>query len=255
MSTRKKMSRAQVAKMDYPYAWPPETVLNPGENFLWKREVAIDFDQVVANWTEQYVKFINLTYGYNIDHKQINFYNMQFDPRIALTPEQHEESFIAFSRLSKGGFDSLKPYDGIVKTFRQILDAGIRIKIYTWVPGATEKVPGGAKSFNSGQAQRARYEMIKALDLGIDPIKDVKFMGSGAKKWKMAEEHVPLLIEDNPETAVGVGMCAAHAVILVPESTNAGLIAPNVLPLTDRKDLAKTVISFFKKLDDAGLLL
>ncbi|HEY9777500.1 MAG TPA: hypothetical protein V6C81_27300 [Planktothrix sp.] len=255
MTKSQKMSRAQVAKMDYPYAWPPESVLSPGPNFLWKREVAIDFDQVVANWTEQYVKFINLTYGYNIDHTQIDCYNMQFDPRIPLTPEQHEEAFIAFSRLSRGGFDALKPYDGIRDTFRAILDAGIRIKIYTWVPGATEKVPGGAKSFNSGQAQRARFEMIKALDLGIDPMKDVKFMGSAAKKWKMAEEHIPLIIEDNPETAVGVGMCAAHAVILVPEATNAGLIAPNVLPLRDRKDLAKTVISFYQKLDAAGLLL
>jgi hypothetical protein len=66
---------------------------------------------------------------------------------------------------------------------------------------------------------------------------------------------VPLLIEDNPETAVSVGMGIAHAVILVPESTNLGLVAPNVLPLTERKDLAKSVISFFAKLADAGLLL
>jgi hypothetical protein len=254
MSTRKSLSRAQVANQDYPYAWPPESVLSVEPEF-WKREVAIDFDQVVANWTEQYVKFVNKTYGYNIDHTKVDFYHMQFDPSIPLTPEQHAEAFIMFSRLSRGGFDSLKPYDDIRETFRAILDAGIRIKIYTWVPGAADKVPGGAKSFNSGAAQRARFEMIKALDLGIDPVKDLKFMGPGEKKWKMAEEHIPLLIEDNPETAVGVGMCAAHAVILVPETTNAGLIAPNVLPLKNRKDLASAVISFFEKLDDAGLLL
>jgi len=255
MSTRKKLSRAQVAEMDYPYAWPPESVLNPGANFVWKREVAFDFHQVITNWVEQYVKFINKTYGYNIDHTQIDFYNMQFDPRIPLTPEQHEEAFVAFARLSKGGFGELKAYPGIRETFRKIMAAGIKVKIYTWTPGAAERIPGSAKSFNSGAAQRATFELIKSLDLGIDPIRDVKFMGPHSKKWKMAEEHIPLLIEDNPETAVGVGMTIAHAVILVPETTNVGLIAPNVLPLKDRKDLAKSVIGFFAKLDAAGLLL
>jgi len=241
--------------MDYPYAWPPESVLSPGANFAWKKEVAFDFHQVIANWVEQYVKYINKTYAFNIDHTKIDFYHMQFDPRIPLSPEQHNEAFVNFARLSKGGFGELKSYDGIRETIRKIKDAGIKVRIYTWTPGAAERIPGDAKSFNSGAAQRATMDLIKSLDLGIDPIRDVKFIGPGEKKWKMAEEHVPLLIEDNPETAVGVGMCAAHAVILVPETTNVGLIAPNVLPLTNRKDLAKTVISFFKKLDEAGLLL
>ena len=255
MSTRNKLSRAQVAAMPYPYAWPPVSVLNPGANFFWKREVAFDFHQVIANWVEQYVKFINKTYGYNIDHTKVDFYNLQFDPNIPLTPEQHEESFVAFARLSKGGYGSLKPYDGVVETFRKIHEAGISIKIYTWTPGAAEKILGTVKSYNSGIAQRVTRELIESLDLGIDVDRDVKFMHPGEKKWRMSEDHVPLLIEDNPETAVSVGMGIAHAVILVPESTNLGLVAPNVLPLTERKDLAKSVISFFSKLADAGLLL
>lgn len=255
MSTRNQLSRAQVAAMPYPYAWPPASVLNPGPNFFWKREVAFDFHQVIANWVEQYVKFVNKTYGYNIDHTKVDFYNLQFDPNIPLTPEQHEESFIAFARLSKGGYGSLKAYEGVQATFQKILDAGISIKIFTWTPGAAEKIQGGEKSYNSGIAQRVTRELIESLDLGLNVDRDVKFISPGAKKWKMAEDHIPLLIEDNPETAVSVGMGIAHAVILVPETTNLGLIAPNVLPLNDRKDLAKTVISFYSKLDAAGLLL
>lgn len=255
MNTRKMQSRAAVSAMDYPYAWPPESVLKPGDNFLWKPVVVFDFHQVVTNWVEQYVKYINLTYNRNIDHTKISLYNLQYDPQVNLSPAEHEEAFVNFARLSRGGYRALKAYPGIKETFRQILDAGIKIKIFTWCPSATEKINGGEKSFGSGMAQRATRELIESLDLGIDVDRDVKFMGPGDKKWRMAEEHLPLIVEDNPETAIAVAMGIGHAVILVPEPQNEGLVAPNVLRLKDRNDLASTVIGFFEKLDEADLLL
>jgi hypothetical protein len=180
---------------------------------------------------------------------------MQFDPEVDLSPAEHAEAFINFARLSRGGYGSLKAYDGIRETFRKILDAGISIQIYTWTPGATEKIPDGDRSHGTGIAQRVTFDLIKSFDLGIDVEKDVKFMSASAKKTQMAKKHIPLIVEDNPETAVSIGMCMKHAVILVPEKQNEGLIAPNVLRLQDRKDLADVVIDFYKKLDEAGLLL
>jgi hypothetical protein len=250
MKTRKLQTREAVSAQDYPFAWPPEQVVNPGRGFNWKRTVAFDFHQVCTNWVEQYVAYLNRVYKRNIDHTKISLYNLQFDTSVDLTPAEHEEAFVNFARLSRGGYGSLKAYPGIKETFKMILDAGIKIKIYTWTPGASEKIPGGAKSFGSGMAQRATMDLIASLDLGIDVDRDVKFISPSAKKWRMVEDHVPLLVEDNPETAVSVGLGIGHAVILVPEPQNAGLICPNVLRLKDRQDLGKTVVDFFAKLDE-----
>src|SRR5205823_1361729 len=162
-------------------------------------------------WLEQYVKFLNKTYTRNIDHTKVNFYNLQFDPAVNLSPAEHEEAFLAFARLSRGGYGTLNEYKGIRETFREILDAGIKIKIFTWTPGASEKIPGGDKSHGHGMAQRATRDLIEKLDLGIDIDRDLRFMSAGDKKWKMAEEHIPLIVEDNPETAVGVAMGIGHA--------------------------------------------
>jgi hypothetical protein len=254
MKTDKKMSPSEVSKLT-PYAWPPVSVLKPGTGHLWSKTVVFDFHQVVTNWVEQYIKYVNATYARNIDHTKISAYNLQFDPEVDLSPEEHAEAFINFARLSRGGYGSLKAYPGVREMFRKILDAGIEIQIYTWTPGATDKIPGGDKSHGSGIAQRVTFALMKSLDLGIDVENDVKFMGPGDKKWTMAKKHIPLIVEDNPETAVSVGMCMKHAVILVPEPQNEGLIAPNVLRIQDRKELADVVIDFYKKLDEAGLLL
>lgn len=255
MSNRKTLSRAQVAEMDYPYAWPPESVLNPGSSFKWVPEVVFDFHQVIANWTEQYVKFLNQTYGWNIDHTKVNFYHMQFDPSIPLTPEQHEKAFASFCRLARGGYGSLKMYPGMKETIAKLQNYGIRVRIYTFCPGVTSKLGGGEKSHNHGEAQQATMELIRKLDLPIDVDRDVVFISPDGKGWKMAEEHIPLIVEDNASTAVLIGMNMAHAAILVNEPHSIGLIAPNVLPLKDRKDLANIIISFYQKLDEAGLLL
>jgi hypothetical protein len=256
MSTKSlKSRRAAVAAMPYPYAWPPESVLNPGAHMKWSKKVVFDFHQVCTNWTKQFVEFVNRTYGYNIDPNTTDFYNMQFDPSNPMTPEQFEDAFRTFARLSRGGYGDLEAYPGIKETMEEILAAGIGIEIWTWTPGAAEKQPTGQKSFGTGIAQRVTMDLVRTMGLPIDAERDVRFMAPTSKKWEMAEEHIPLIIEDNPETAVSVGMGAGHAVIMVPESYNQGMIVPNVLPLKNRKQLARTVISFFEKLDAAGVLL
>lgn len=97
-------------------------------------------------------------------------------------------------------------------------------------------------------------DLIVKLGLPVDVERDLRFMKPERKKWEMAEEHIPLIVEDNPETAVAVAS-AAHAVILVPEAYNKSLSFNNVLRLNDRGELAPAVINFYKKLDEAGVLL
>jgi hypothetical protein len=229
-------------------------VVAPGSNFKWSRTVVFDLHEVIVKWVAQFINFANLTYGYNITPKGSSLYNLQFDPSVSITPEQFEEAFSAFARLSTGGYGDLEAHDGIVEAMQAIKDAGINIEIWTWTPGAPETQLTGLKSYGTGVAQRVTIDLIKKLGIPVDVDRQVRFMGPDRKKWEMVEERVPLIIEDNPETAVGVGRGIGHAAILVPEPYN-NIVSENVLRLTDRKQLAATVIDFFKKLDDAGVLL
>lgn len=237
--------------------WPPQTVLNPGPNHKWSREVVFDFHEVVVKWLERFCEFVNQQYGFNpkLTPEQIRYYRMQFDPNNPLTPEQFEEAFVAFCRLSRGGYGDLQPHDGIKEAMQQIKDAGIKVNIWTWTPGAAEIKPTGHSGYQTGIAQRVTKELIRKLGLPVDVNRDVRFITPGQKSFEMAAEHIPLIVEDNPETAVSVGLGIAHAAILVPEPYNEGLVCRNVLRLSNRAQLAPTVISFYKKLDEAGLLL
>lgn len=255
MNAERKLTRGALAGMSYPFVWPPQSVMNPGENFLWAREVVFDFHEVCVKWVKQFVEFLNQTYGYDLNPNTIDFYNMQFDPSLPLSPEQFDEAFVTFARLSAGGYGDLEAHPGIRETMEKIKNAGIEVKIWTWTPGAADRTAGGYKSYGSGMAQRVTRELIQKLGLPVDVDRDVRFLHPSQKKWKMAEDHIPLLIEDNPETAVSVGLGTAQAVILVPEKYNEDLLCKNVLPLNERKDLADTVIDFYAKLDAAGLLL
>ncbi len=249
MTTRQSQASRRTTK-----DWPPASVLNPGQRVKWSREVVFDFHEVCVKWIARFCDFVNTLYGYNIKPDQLGFYNMQFDPSIPLTPEQFDQAFASFARLSVGGYGDLEAHEGIKEAIEQIQKAGIRVLIWTWTPGAAEIKFDGTGAYQTGIAQRVTKDLIRKLGLPVDVDRDVRFMQPGRKKWEMAEEHIPLIVEDNPETAVAVAS-AAHAAILVPEHYNDSLEFRNVLRLSDRRELAPTVIDFFKKLDEAGVLL
>lgn len=234
--------------------WPPRSVLVPGDpDFRWERTVVLDLHNTLVNWLGAFVEFVNVQYGHNIDQKTVSFYHMQFDPDNALSGREFFDAFVAFARRAKGGYADLKPYPGAVEAIKAIKDAGIGVQVWTWVPGAAEtRLDNKAGAYGTGIAQRVTKDIIASL--GLNPDRDVRWISPGSKKFEMAEEHIPLIVEDSAETAVGVGQMA-HAAILVPETYNKGIKAPNVLRLNDRSELAPTVIEFYKKLDEAGLLL
>ncbi len=236
--------------------WPPKSVLNPGAKHIWVREVVFDFHEVCVKWTKRFVEFVNEAYPHlKLNLSQNEAYFFPYDPTTSLTPDQFDEVFSAFVRLSVGGYGDLEPHDGIKETMEAIVAAGIKINIWSFVPGANDVKHANLVSYNTGIAQHATIELIRKLGLPIDIERDVRFMPQEAKKWQLAKEHIPLIVEDNPETAVGVARGLGHAAILVPESYNRGLKCPNVLRLNRRSDLATTVIDFYKKLDEANVLL
>ncbi len=238
-----------------PHPWPPQSVLEPGLHHLWERTVVFDFHEVCVDWFSKFANFVNQTCpGANIDSAKHRYYVAGYDPNIEMTPDQYRDAFFQFARLARGGYGDLEPVPGIKDAMERIVKAGIEIEIWTWTPGAADTWKG-FNAFSTGIAQQVTATLINKLGLPLDPTRQLRFMHPGAKKWEMAEEHIPLIVEDNPETAVGVGTTLAHAAILVPTSYNAGVVAPNVLRLDDRKELAPVVIDFFKKLDEAGVVL
>lgn len=319
-----------------PVNWPPESVLMPGSNFKWSREVVFDFHEVCVKWVKRFCNFYSQHYGVNLNPEKIDFYNMQFDPNSGVLPERFDKAFVQFARLSVGGYGDLEPHDGIVEAMAliqthqgreglallqqalplvkvneaksliteavelltaaitevrtaavnkkaltlvfkaqealeghkgtqsamQALDKAcdalaipeIKIRIWSWTPAAADIKPDGAGAYNTGIAQLVTKQLIRKLGLPIDVDRDVDFMKPGHKKWEMVEQHVPLCVEDNPTTASDIND-AALAVILVPENYNVGFQCRNVRRLTDRNELAATVIDFFEKLDAAGVTL
>jgi len=254
MSSKKPKGGRQAVVAASAPNWPPRSVLTPSDpDFRWERTVVLDLHNTLVDWLGAFAQFCNLHFGHNIDPKKTTFYHMQMDPDNALSGKEFLDAFIAFARRAEGGYAALQPYPSSVKAIKDIKAAGINVEVWTWVPGAAEmRIDNHAQGYGTGIAQRVTKELIAKL--GLNPDVDVRFITPGQKKFEMVAEHIPLIVEDSPETAVGVGQMA-HAALLVPESYNRGIKAPNVLRLNDREQLAPTVIEFYKKLDAAGLLL
>lgn len=233
--------------------WPPKSVLKPGEDNPWNRTVVFDLHNTLVNWTDAFCAFANTQMGYALKTDKQKFYHLQMDPDNPLSHEEFVALFDAFAARHVGGYGDLEIYPGALEALQAIKDAGIDIQIWTWTPGAIDASMSHHDRMNStGAAQTVTRELVRKL--GIDPDRKLRFISPGAKKYEMCSEYIPLIVEDSPETAVGVGQMA-HAAILVPEPYNKGIKATNVLRLDHRNQLAPTVIKFFEELEAAGALL
>src|SRR5205814_2803590 len=125
--------------------------------------------EVCVKWVHRFAEFVNATYpGANLKPEQIQFTNLQFDPSNNLTPEQFNEAFVTFARLSKGGYGDLEAHSGIKETMEEIRKAGIGITIWTWTPGAAETKFEGGSGYHTGVAQRVTKDLVRKLGLPID---------------------------------------------------------------------------------------
>lgn len=251
---RSKTTAGRLARANSAANWPPRSVLTVSDpDFRWERTVALDLHNTLVDWLTPFAEFCNLHFGHAIDPKLSAFYHMQMDPDNALTGKEFLNAFVSFARRSKGGYADVKPYPETLATIKAIKEAGIKVEVWSWVPGASEmRIDNKAQGYGTGIAQRVTRDVVRKL--GLDPSTDLCFVTPSQKKYDMADRHIPLIVEDSGETAVGVGQMA-HAALLVPEPYNEAIKAPNVLRLDSREQIAPTVIDFYKKLDEAGLLL
>lgn len=236
-----------------PLGWPPSNLTRQRETFV--KKVIFDLHGPILDWAKSFADVAGRLFGVDIKPEAANFYSMGHDVDIPLTPAQFTEVFDHFARLARGGYGDLAVTPNIREMFEQIHAAGIRTEIWTWVPGALDNNKATLVSHGTGIAQSATYELIRNLGLVDDVLRDVRFINPASKVPEMVEEHIPLIIEDNPVTAVEAGMNYGHAAILVPLSNNVSLQGTGILRLEDHSQIAAAVIDFFRKMEDAGALI
>ena len=253
-STKKSAPRsAKKATVASKTLWLPDSIKNVSGNEKWSNTVLFDLHETIVNWGGTIATIAKQMYPHsNFNPNKMDFYNAGFDPSCNLN--SYEWEMVLIQSLTHGVYGQLPLVDKDIRAqMWKIARTGTRIRIATHVPGAsdishTDKIP-----VHTNVAQRLTIELIKRLDLPVDLERDVEFIYPSRKKEFMAERYIPLIIEDNIETAAGVATYA-HACILVPKSYNAGFKCPNVLRLATRAELDTRVISFFKELKRLDLL-
>jgi hypothetical protein len=254
ISTKKSAPRsANKATAASKTLWLPDSIKDVLSDEKWANEVIFDLHETILNWGAPIAILAKQMYPHsNYDPNKMGFYNAGFDPGCTLS--SYEWEMVLIQALTHGLYGQLPLVDkDTAAQMWRIAKSGTRCRILTHVPGAsdvshTDKIP-----IHSNAAQRLTLELIKRLNLPVDVEKDVEFVYPNRKKDFMAERYIPLMIEDNIETAAGVATYA-HACILVPKPYNAGFKCPNVLRLKSRAELDTRVIAFFKELKRLNLL-
>ena len=241
-----------------PHGWPTPNLLAQKRMFV--KKVVFDFDGPIVDFNTAFLDYLTRLYeldkkGIKLDASMLDHYNMGYNARMPITPRQFQVGLDNFARLSRGGYDDRKPMPGIKEALKAIQDAGIRVEIWTYAPGATDHNPDTLAANGTGAAQKETMDLIERLGILENPRKQVLFVKPHEKAVEMAKEHIPLIVEDHPLTAVHAGTIYGNAAILVPEPYNVNVSVPGVLRLDNRADLAPAVIDFFKKLEEAGCLL
>ncbi len=253
MSTRLSKRLVQAAA-NVPLGWVPPNILAQKQMFL--RKVVFDFHGPISDFNNPIAAYLSGLYGVEIDPaKMLDHYRWGYNSGMPITQPEFERGLENFGRLARGGFGDLPAMPGIKEAFKQIQDAGIAIEIWTYVPGASDHSHDTLLARGTGIAQVNTLELVEKFGIVENVRKQVRFIKPEAKVANMALEHIPLIIEDHPVTAIQAGAEYGHAAILVPEPYNKNISAPGVLRLENRADLAPAIIDFYKKLDEAGCLI
>lgn len=256
MSTtkRKPNSRLTKAASLVPMGWPPENLIEQKKEF--DRTVVFDLHGPIVDWATRFCQFASNKLKRTIDPSKMRHYCTGYDAGMPITPREFFELFWAFAGLSVGGYDALPEQPGAIKAIHAIQKAGIKVQIWTYVPGASDADSDTFVSLGTGASQEATWRLLEAIGLGSarEVRRMVRFIHPEHKASQMGKENLPLIVEDHPATAVMHSMAYGGATILVPETYNQYLSAPGILRLDDRADLAEAVIGFFDGMNKAGCL-
>jgi hypothetical protein len=253
-----KISAGLAKKMaSVPFGWPPSNLTSQTETFA--RKVVFDLHGPILNWISPYCRLAEALFGVKIDEDSARYYYLahdrEFPDKMPLTPAQSHVVFDHMARLAKGGFGDLDFTPGIQQMFKDIQAAGIKTEIWTYVPGATDYGHDTLVAHGTGIAQSTTWDLIAKLGLVKDVKRQVRFIQPSAKVSAMVEEHIPLIVEDNPTTAVEAGMNYGLAAIVTPHNYNKTLQGSGILRLENHDQIAVAVIEFFRQMEEAGALL
>lgn len=253
MTNAKKSGGSEMAEITATN-WPPSSLLRVNDPyFKWSKTVMFDLHGVVFDWETPFHEFASQFYGFTFNNVKREFYDIARDPNTPISPDQFADVFTEFVKRAQGGYGDLQPMEGVIEQMALLKKAGINVLICTWTPGAMDARPDGSATFGSGIAQRVTEELILKHLGGIVGKSDIVFASTHAKKRIMLDERIPLIVEDNAETAVGVAQSALGAIVM-PQPYNEGLAFPNVLRLDSYNQLAHAVLTFFDKLEDGQKL-
>lgn len=242
-------SRGKLAKN-----WPPASVLNPFPGFMWSNLLALDLHNTLVDFSGPFGRYVKAIMNKDVYPERSLYYDWAYDPEFGLSPDEFMAALENFSQLARNsGYGGLSAYQGTLRFLEQVKAEGIRPVIYTWTPGVGDPRLGRSGRYSTGIAQERTRQLVRELGFPIDPETDIKFMQPGDKRKAILEYHIPLIVEDSPVTAVQIASMA-HAAILVPHSYNR-IRFPNVLRLDNLAQLTPTVIEFYGRLREAGVLL
>ncbi len=245
--------RFTTAAANVTLGWPPANVLAQKKMFF--KKVIFDLHGPILDFNGPFLAHLSGLYGVKLDVSMLDHYYMGHNSRLPITPIEFQRGLEHFGRLARGGFSDLPAMPGAVEALKQIQEAGIGLEIWTYAPSAMDYAPDTLVANGTGIAQAVTMECIERLGIVADVSKQVKFVRPEQKAGRMANKHFALIVEDHPVTAITAGTAYGNAAFVVPEPYNIGVCAPGVLRLDNRSDLAPAVISFFKKLEDAGCLI
>lgn len=256
MSTTKRKSNARLTKAAklVPMGWPPANLLAQKKEF--ERTVVFDLHGPIVDWATRFCEYASNKLGRNIDPAKMRHYCTGYDAGMPITPREFFDLFWSFAGLSVGGYDTLPAQPGAVDAIHKIQAAGIKVQIWTYVPGATDADSDTFISLDTGASQEGTWRLLEKIGVGSmrEVRRMVRFVHPEHKASQMGKESLPLIVEDHPATAVMHSMAYGGATILVPETYNTKLTAPGILRLDNRADLADAVIGFFDGLGKAGCL-
>lgn len=248
--------RLQEAASQVAGGWPSANLT--AQKRAFRPKVVFDLHQTLVDWVGPFCAFASDLYKVNIDPKKVRFYSLAYQHDMPITPDEFNNAFWAFVKLAQGGYDALPALPGAVESFKSIQAAGITPEIWTYVPGAGDADRETLLSAGTGMAQDATYELVVRLGLAAN-LKEarrmVRFIHPNRKLPEMAKEFIPLIVEDNPVTAVEAGAVFGQNAILLSEPYGIPVTCQGVLKLKDRKDLGQAVIGYFKALQAQGALL
>ncbi len=237
-------------------SWIPATLLQPGVK--WRRKFIWDADDCTFTFRETLAEYVRKQRGLDLDLKTCPYYDFSLDPNLPYSTAEFQQDFIAFSRLTKGGYDTRIPRPGVEKAMKLLEDNGIVNCLWTAAPGTNDHIPWLGRTLWSAAPQEATFELIEKYKLPIQA-RNVKFLGAGQKASEMAEGHYPAIADDNLVTQVDVGSRGLLAFLINQPYNQAGEI-PNVIRVgtkaknPDLLQVAKMVVTLFNELERRNLM-